>query len=160
MENYNTVIDKLNDSEYLLVGLGENFSVSSENMKYLEHILQNRNYFILSMASDKDIDNYSIDSNKIALPFADEENERWDEYLSFLQNTINKKLVLLELGVGFFQPEVIRFPFEKTVFYNQKSTLIRVNKSFYQLTKEIKERGISFKEEPGVFLKQLFDLMN
>ena len=53
----------------------------------------------------------------------------------------NKDLVILELGVGFANPGVIRFPFEKTAFFHQDSLLLRVNQTFPQTTEELKDRA-------------------
>ena len=44
-------------------------------------------------------------------------------------------------GVGFANPGVIRFPFEKTAFFHQDSLLLRVNQTFPQTTEELKERA-------------------
>ena len=54
----------------------------------------------------------------------------------------NKDLVILELGVGFANPGVIRFPFEKTAFFHQDSLLLRVNQTFPQTTEELKDRAL------------------
>ena len=40
---------------------------------------------------------------------------------------MDKKLVLLELGVGFNTPTIIRFPFEKLVREHDNISLIRLN---------------------------------
>lgn len=60
------------------------------------------------------------------------ENERWyeaaDRYADFLENIKGKKVVLLELGVGFNTPIIIRFPFEKMVRTHDSFSLIRLNK--------------------------------
>ena len=37
----------------------------------------------------------------------------WQTYTRWLQGTLNKKVCILELGVGMQYPSVIRFPFEK-----------------------------------------------
>lgn len=66
----------------------------------------------------------------------------WANYTKWLQTTINRKLLILELGVGMQHPSVIRWPFEKIAFYNQKSTFIRVNETLWQVTEGIKERSI------------------
>lgn len=50
--------------------------------------------------------------------------ERFSDYLS---EAIDKKLVLLELGVGFNTPTIIRFPFEKLVREHDHISLIRLN---------------------------------
>ena len=59
------------------------------------------------------------------------EDENWHEaaghYYDFLQKMEKKKGVLLELGVGFNTPGIIRFPFEKMVRENENLSLIRLN---------------------------------
>ena len=59
------------------------------------------------------------------------EDEEWheaaDRYAAFLEHNKKKKIVLLELGVGFNTPIIIRFPFEKMVRENPSYNLIRLN---------------------------------
>lgn len=59
------------------------------------------------------------------------EDDNWhdaaDRYADFLEEYIDKKIVLLELGVGFNTPIIIRFPFEKLVRENEGCILIRLN---------------------------------
>ena len=59
------------------------------------------------------------------------EDEAWheaaDRYAGFLEQNKDKKVVLLELGVGFNTPIIIRFPFEKMVRENSSYSLIRLN---------------------------------
>ncbi len=81
--------------------------------------------------------------------------EQWQEYNKWLQSTINKKLLILELGVGMAYPSVIRFPFEKTAFYNQKSIMYRVHESLAFSTPELKERCVCVKANPVEFLNNL-----
>lgn len=69
--------------------------------------------------------------------------EKWEKYTGWLQGTLNRKLCILELGVNMDCPTVIRFPFEKIAFYNQKATFIRVNEKLYQLPDHLADRGIS-----------------
>lgn len=40
--------------------------------------------------------------------------------------------MLLELGVGYNTPGIIRFPFEQMAAENPDITLIRMNRDFYQ----------------------------
>lgn len=77
---------------------------------------------------------------------------QWNEYMKWLQRTVNKKLCVLELGVGMEYPTVIRFPFEKIVLYNQKAFLYRVHSSLYQIGEGIGDRGCAVKENPIDFL--------
>lgn len=82
--------------------------------------------------------------------------DRWSEYTKWLQGTVNKKLCVLELGVGLEYPTIIRFPFEKIVFYNQKAFLYRVHPSLYQLGEEIADKGRGINENPVDFLRKGF----
>lgn len=82
--------------------------------------------------------------------------DSWNKYLTWLSGTLNKKLVLLELGEGFLAPGIIRWPFEKTAYLNQKASFIRVNEKFPQITEEIKDKAISVKENVREFLDILF----
>ena len=43
--------------------------------------------------------------------------KQWSVYTKWLQTTLNRKLLILELGVGMQYPSVIRWPFEKIAFY-------------------------------------------
>ena len=59
------------------------------------------------------------------------EDEHWNEaaarYGAFLKEHKTDKVVLLELGVGFNTPTIIRFPFEQMVRENRDWALIRLN---------------------------------
>ncbi len=48
------------------------------------------------------------------------EDSNWHQlhnaYKNFINNNIDKKLVLIELGVGFNTPGIIRFPFERLAY--------------------------------------------
>lgn len=76
----------------------------------------------------------------------------WQIYMKWLQGTLNKKLCLLELGVGLKFPSVIRWPFEKTAFFNQKAVLYRVHSRLYQMSEELKDKGFSIEKDPVDFL--------
>lgn len=60
------------------------------------------------------------------------EDEAWheaaDRYADFLEQHQSEKVVLIELGVGFNTPIIVRFPFEKMVRENASYSLIRLNK--------------------------------
>ena len=71
---------------------------------------------------------------------------RWKDYMKWQTGTINRSLVILELGEGFATPTVMRWPFEKIIYFNRKSRLYRINESFYHLPKEAEERGVSVHE--------------
>lgn len=79
--------------------------------------------------------------------------KKWELYKKWLQGTLNRKLCVLELGVGMKYPSVIRWPFERVAFINQKARFIRVHDYLYQLTEDLKEKGISIEDNPIVFLR-------
>lgn len=82
--------------------------------------------------------------------------EAWGGYRKWLQGTVNRKLCVLELGVGMKYPGIIRWPFEKMVFFNEKSVFFRVHSKLCHLTEEIKDRGYKIKEKPVDFLTNGF----
>jgi len=79
---------------------------------------------------------------------------QWNRYKEWLSKTLNRRLVLLELGEGFKTPTVIRWPFEKTAFFNQKSHMYRVNKKFFQISGEIRERAHGVETDSVEFVKK------
>lgn len=79
----------------------------------------------------------------------------WEKYTGWLSRTLNKKVCLLELGVGFLYPTVIRWPFEKITTLNQKAVLVRVHETFYQTAKEIQERSFSRKEKSEGWIQEV-----
>lgn len=81
--------------------------------------------------------------------------KQWQLYLKWLQGTINRRLTVLELGVGMRFPSVIRWPFEKTVYFNQKAYLYRVNEKLYQLTEELSGKGAGIPQNAIDWLKRL-----
>lgn len=79
----------------------------------------------------------------------------WNLYTKWLQGTLNKDLCVLELGVGMKYPTVIRWPFEKVTFLNQKAEMFRVHSRLYQISEEISERAYGIHQEPWDFVKEL-----
>lgn len=78
--------------------------------------------------------------------------EQWKSYNNWLTCTLGHKLCILELGVGFQYPQVIRWPFEKMAYYNQKATLIRVHSRLPQTAAELGDRAVSVPCMPCDFI--------
>ncbi|MBR4082916.1 MAG: hypothetical protein IKK33_01390 [Lachnospiraceae bacterium] len=72
--------------------------------------------------------------------------ENWKLYTKWLQGTLNKKLCVLELGMDLTYPSIIRWPFEKVAYYNQKAVFFRVNADLYHMAEELKDKGLSIAE--------------
>ena len=79
----------------------------------------------------------------------------WARYTKWLQGTLNKKLCILELGVDLTYPSIIRWPFEKIAFYNNKAHFIRVNERLYHMSEEINDKGISVAKNAVDWLKEV-----
>ncbi|RCW63145.1 Sir2 silent information regulator family NAD-dependent deacetylase [Saliterribacillus persicus] len=79
------------------------------------------------------------------------QDESWhasdNRYKKFLQESIGKKIVYIELGVGFNTPGIIRYPFERMTYHNERATLIRLNKDHPECFEENRGKTISFTED-------------
>ena len=81
-----------------------------------------------------------------------EAEERFSNYLS---EAINKKLVLLELGVGFNTPTIIRFPFEKLVREHDNISLIRLNLDQAVVPESFGERAVGINADMAESIKDI-----
>lgn len=79
---------------------------------------------------------------------------QWEKYTNWLQHTLHKKVCILELGVGMNLPGIIRWPFEKIAFYNEKASFFRVNEQLYHMTKELENKGVSIAANAVDFLNR------
>ena len=87
------------------------------------------------------------------------QDENWyrqsEKYEDFLSRSKGKNVVLLEIGVGFNTPGIIRFPFEQMTANNERITLIRINKDYPNPMLEIENKTISFDEDTNKIIKDL-----
>ena len=87
------------------------------------------------------------------------EDEAWhsaaNRYYDFLEKSRDKKTVLLELGVGFNTPTIIRFPFEKMVNVWKNTSLVRINKDNVKSMYSSK-RIIAIKDDISAVLNAIF----
>lgn len=79
------------------------------------------------------------------------EDDAWHEaernFGAFLDQCENKRTVLIELGVGFNTPTIIRFPFERLVREHDKISLIRLNMDEAVVPKSFKKRALGINED-------------
>lgn len=73
---------------------------------------------------------------------------RLESYLSFMGRAEAGRTLLLELGVGFSTPTIIRFPFERMASGREGVTLARVNRECGLSVGDV-GRFIAFEEEMG-----------
>ena len=75
------------------------------------------------------------------------EDDNWhlmqNRYSNFLKNNSSKNVLLLEFGIGFNTPGIIRFPFEKMTFTHDKFKLVRFNDKYAMIPNQIKDKSLS-----------------
>lgn len=81
--------------------------------------------------------------------------EHAELYQEFLDKTKNKKLLLIEIGVGYNTPGIIKFPFERMTFLNKNTHLVRINKGYPICPEEIKNKTVLFDEDVAEILLNL-----
>ncbi len=99
--------------------------------------------------------NVRIDANFV-------QDENWykqdKRYGEFLDKSQDKNLLLLEIGVGFNTPGIIRFPFEQMVYNNVNTHLVRINKDYAFVSKEIEDKTILFDEDTNKIVEDLKEI--
>ncbi len=87
------------------------------------------------------------------------EDEQWrnkrGRYEKFLNEVRDRKIVFLELGVGFNTPTIIRLPFEKMVASLPSATLVRVNLSYPELMAKIEARSVVIADDIGKTIAEI-----
>jgi NAD-dependent SIR2 family protein deacetylase len=78
-----------------------------------------------------------------------------ERYNRFLKSCNGKRIVFLELGVGFNTPGIIRYPFEQMTYQNQNAMLIRLNKFHPDGAKENAGKTIAFCEDMCAIIDSL-----
>lgn len=78
-----------------------------------------------------------------------------ERYEKFYDKAREKNTVLLELGVGFNTPAIIRFPFERMTYHCKGVYLIRMNADFPEAIPENAEKTVSFDEDIGGLIKEI-----
>ncbi len=78
----------------------------------------------------------------------------------YIRNIKHKNVVLLELGVGFNTPTIIRFPFEKMVRENKKYKLIRLNLNEAIVPESFGERAIGINADLKQTIEEISKVEN
>ena len=142
--------EKLETAEKILVGIGSEWKkkegTEEEEVLHaaekLKNFLDGKDYYIITSLSGEDADRLGFSAGHMAVPHSVSfTEEAWKHYTLWLSCTLNRNTVLLELGENYKDPSLIRWPFEKIVYVNQKSYLLRVHKTLSQLPGEVGERA-------------------
>ncbi len=140
-----------------LLAEGERQLLTDQLKDFRDNILQGRKECQVDGLGICPICNEKIRLNNIYSEQYDEDGYLpvWQTYTKWLQGTVNRKLVVLELGVGMKFPSVIRFPFEKIAYFNQKAKFYRINKNLYHLTEELAAKGVGIADNAIDWLENL-----
>lgn len=68
-------------------------------------------------------------------------------YLDFVDRCEGRRVLLLELGVGFNTPGIIRYPFEHMTLKNGRAVLVRLSRDDWQTPRVLGQRAIPFAED-------------
>ena len=87
------------------------------------------------------------------------EDDNWKnmnvKYDSFIKENLTKNVVLLEFGVGYNTPGIIRFPFEQMTFIYDNFKLIRFNNKYANVPDDIKSKCISITDNINKIIDKL-----
>lgn len=146
----------ISEAQGILVGVGEEFAANDKNnagriteaYKSILDMVDGKNYFVVSENSDELIFECGFNEKRVVAPYCDrfseEEGEKkWEFYNAWLMATFKKKFLVVELGVGFMRPNVIRWPFERVVGMSKDARFVRVNGTFAQVDESISEKAES-----------------
>lgn len=76
-------------------------------------------------------------------------------YQDFIDKTKGKKVVLIEIGVGYNTPVIIKYPFERMTYFDKNTHLIRINKDYAVCSDEIKDKTVLFDEKINDILQDI-----
>jgi len=87
------------------------------------------------------------------------EDEGWhlakERYTELLRTRGNKKILFLELGVGYNTPVIIKYPFWRMTANNPEATYVSINKGYESCPSEISSQSICIDDDIGDVLNQL-----
>lgn len=87
------------------------------------------------------------------------EDEGWHEaserYSNFLLENKNKKILFLELGVGWNTPVIIKYPFIKMTYQFKDAYYVCINKGYNEIPKEIKDKSLLIDDDINKTIEDL-----
>ena len=193
-----TMRQKVQEAPIVLIGIGKEWTKQTPEIRKkayenLKKLVEEKNYFILTMNTDDEAYAAGFLEDRITAPFGSEhryqcsvpcceelwqESERpadgccphcgapltanirtadraasyvekgylpsWQAYTQWLTHTLNQKIVILELGVDFSMPSLVRWPFERIGVLNLKAQFFRISAMWHQLSEELAETGRAY----------------
>ncbi|MDO4522305.1 MAG: hypothetical protein Q4B57_04050 [Eubacteriales bacterium] len=164
-------------SDMVLLGIGDELSlqkVSKEKLLEAYHtmaqLVAGKPWFAVTLNTDDVIFESELNRFFIVAPCGSDasgnvvtnvdydESEylpQWQFYQNWLASTIGKKLCMLEFGVGMKYPSVVRMPFEKMAYLNQKAFLVRVHTKLAMVPENAMGRSLCISENALDILEKL-----
>ncbi len=85
------------------------------------------------------------------------EDEGWHDaahrYEQFLNDNKDKKILFLELGVGWNTPGIIKYPFMRMTYNFRDAFYVCINKGFNRIPEEIKNKSIVLDDDINLLVK-------
>lgn len=78
----------------------------------------------------------------------------YERYQDYMEKACNGNMLLLELGVGYNTPTIIRFPFERLAAQRENISLVRINRDYPEAQNQITNL-LSFDENIGAILSDI-----
>ena len=165
-KEFDNIISDYKKADMVVIGLGsqlcEKAFISQDKKSILDFynsILDKKNYFIITSHQNSIFDESDYNQKRICNPLINDEinQKQWDLYNKWLSATLNKNLLILEIGEDFNHPNIFRGRFEKVVFINQKAKMYRISDLCYQLPADIGDRAKSVKINGMSFVCDLMD---
>ena len=172
---FSDFIDKYRDAEMVVIGIGEEWNAYLEKQEYQDLLafyapyLEKKNYFCITSSKKNDFSWGSLNPKRVVQPLLleaeqitsekkEEIEKQWDLYNKWLSGTLAKKLLVVELGEGFNNPNLIKWPFERIVMINEKARFYRIHSMFYQIPPEIRDKSVTYKYDAYEVLKTLVNM--
>ncbi len=138
------------DYAYLQDAKGEDKRLYYNEATVMEMMANTRNCRIPSTMIPHDPSNGHMMTPNLRCDDTFVEDAEWHTMLSRYDNFVNEaafgRLVMLEFGIGFNTPAIIRFPFERMAAELPETTLIRFNRDYPQLVAATPKRYLCFQE--------------
>ena len=160
MDLYKEIIESFINADKVLIGIGTGVNKLDEKIiHFYNGYLEKKDWFIITSRTDNLFSDLSIGEKRVCNVLLENNEKQWDLYNKWLSGTLNKKLLIVELGEDFSRPHIFRWPFEKIVFINKLSTLYRINEKFYQLPENIGDRAYGYKINVNNFIEELMKML-
>ena len=78
-------------------------------------------------------------------------------YENYLLNNKDKKILFLELGVGWNTPSIIKFPFIKMTYEFKNAFYVCINKGYNQIPEEIEDKSIIINDDISKIISSIIE---